>query len=332
MRVLLKKRTIASVLVLMSLVSLMAVFANLNAARNLATLKGAPIPGPDLSGFVADQNALVGLGKALFWDMQTGSDGIQACASCHFNAGADSRSKNTINPRNTNVFTVGGGPNYQLRLTDFPFHKLSNPQLQNSQVVSDTSNVAGSQGTFFTQFLDVNLGSAVDSGAFVGFDVFNVNGEKTRRVTGRNTPTNINAVFNHRNFWDGRAQNEFNGNNPFGNRDPNANVLINSGGLTAVHIALPNSSLASQAVGPPNNGVEMAFDSPNAPGRTWKKLGKKMLALAMPLATQKVAIDDSVLGTPGLGLSRFPSPGLSMTYGTMIQKAFLPQWWNDTTD
>jgi len=147
-------------------------------------------------------------------------------------------------------------------------------------------------------------------------------------VTGRNTPTNINAVFNYRNFWDGRAQNEFNGNNPFGNRDPNANVLINQGSLAKVHIALPNSSLASQAVGPPNNGVEMAFDGPNAPGRTWKKLGKKMLALATPLAGQRVAPDDSVLSP----YSRYPVAGLNTTYSALIQKAFQPQWWNDPTD
>jgi len=223
-------------------------------------------------------------------------------------------------------------PNAQLRLADFPFHKLSNPLLQNSQVVSDTSNVTRSQGTFFTQFLDVVLGNANDSGSPVNLainpDVFNINGEKTRRVTGRNTPTNINAVFNYRNFWDGRAQNEFNGNNPFGDRDPNANVLINSGGvLGKMQISLKNSSLASQAVGPPNNGVEMAFDGPNAPGRDWKKLGKKMLSLTKPLATQKVAIDDSVLGTPGLGLST-GGTGLSTTYVALIQQAFQPQWWN----
>src|SRR5262249_18072445 len=140
--------------------------------RPLATLKGVPIPGPDLTGYVADQNALVALGKALFWDMQTGNDGIQACATCHFNAGADSRSKNTINPRNTNVFTIGGGvPNAQLRLADFPFHKLSNPLLQSSQVVSDTSNVTGSQGTFFTQFLDVVPGNANDSGSPVNLAI-----------------------------------------------------------------------------------------------------------------------------------------------------------------
>jgi cytochrome c peroxidase len=41
----------------------------------------------------------VKLGKALFWDMQTGSDGRTACASCHYNAGADNRSRNQINPR-----------------------------------------------------------------------------------------------------------------------------------------------------------------------------------------------------------------------------------------
>jgi cytochrome c peroxidase len=65
------------------------------------------IPGPDknlpfqdlvAAGIVRDRGALVRLGKALFWDMQTGSDGVQACASCHFNAGADNRSKNQISP------------------------------------------------------------------------------------------------------------------------------------------------------------------------------------------------------------------------------------------
>jgi cytochrome c peroxidase len=65
------------------------------------------IPGPktDLqfrnliaAGIVKDQAALVRLGKALFWDMQAGSDGVQACATCHFNGGADSRSKNQISP------------------------------------------------------------------------------------------------------------------------------------------------------------------------------------------------------------------------------------------
>lgn len=36
--------------------------------------------------------AKVLLGKALFWDVQAGGDGQTACASCHYHAGADTRS------------------------------------------------------------------------------------------------------------------------------------------------------------------------------------------------------------------------------------------------
>ena len=65
-----------------------------------------PIPGPDVAltfqplsaEIVKDQTALIRLGKALFWDMQVGSDGIQACATCHFSAGADIRDRNQISP------------------------------------------------------------------------------------------------------------------------------------------------------------------------------------------------------------------------------------------
>jgi cytochrome c peroxidase len=65
------------------------------------------IPGPETdlnfqdlvaAGIVKDQAALVRLGKALFWDMQAGSDGVQSCGTCHFNAGADNRTKNQISP------------------------------------------------------------------------------------------------------------------------------------------------------------------------------------------------------------------------------------------
>ena len=68
-----------------------------------------------------------------------------------------------------------------------------------------------------------------------------VNGKliNTRKVEPRNTPTNINAVFNFRNFWDGRANNTFNGVNPFGRRailaDPTARVFTTDG--TTAHPA-----------------------------------------------------------------------------------------------
>ena len=45
----------------------------------LVSLKTVPVPLPDnLDQFVRDRDAAIQLGKALFWDMQVGSDGVQA--------------------------------------------------------------------------------------------------------------------------------------------------------------------------------------------------------------------------------------------------------------
>jgi cytochrome c peroxidase len=71
------------------------------------------------------------LGKALFWDMQVGSDAVQSCGSCHVHAGADNRVKNQLNPNHLSgdtVFTVRQ-PNESLVASDFPFHKVSNPDI-----------------------------------------------------------------------------------------------------------------------------------------------------------------------------------------------------------
>src|SRR2546425_9910454 len=57
----------------------------------LGPLSTVPVPKPDLAGFVRDEAAAVALGKALFWDMQLGSDGIQTCGRCHFHSGAGNR-------------------------------------------------------------------------------------------------------------------------------------------------------------------------------------------------------------------------------------------------
>ena len=47
----------------------------------LVSLKQVPIPQPTNAGvYVKDQTSLVVLGKALFWDLQAGSDGKTACA------------------------------------------------------------------------------------------------------------------------------------------------------------------------------------------------------------------------------------------------------------
>lgn len=305
----------------------------------LASLKTVPVPEPpNLGEFVRDRQAALRLGKALFWDMQVGSDGVTACASCHYGAGADTRTRNQISPgllrvapdgapNPDNTFTLGG-PNRYLKESDFPFHRLKDVNNRNGSVLADSNDVASSQGVFLYRFQDIVPGSDVDAATWVQDLVFQVGGVNVRRVAPRNTPSVINAVFNHRNFWDGRAQNDFNGVNPFGSRDPDARVLAadGRGNVGLVQVRLPNASLASQAVGPPLSHFEMS-----AEGRTFtdigrklgSKTGKKVLALP-PLGKQLIARDDSVLG----GVSRYPSPGLLQTYRQMIQASFHPKWWN----
>src|SRR3954453_7189198 len=289
-------------------------------AAGLAALSTVPVPPPpDISRFVRDNSAAQKLGKALFWDMQAGSDGRQACASCHYNAGADNRSRNQINPRGVS-FTLKG-PNAQLTAADFPFHRLSNPNEATSAVLSGTDNVAGSQGVLPSHFTGVTEGDPFDNQSFDALDPdFHVGSVNVRRTTGRNTPSVINAVFNFRNFWDGRAQNEFNGVNPFGSRDADARVgAVNaSGGVDKVAVSIPNSSLASQADGPPGNEVEMS-----SLGRSLSDIGKKLLSVR-PLASQQVSVDDSLLG----GLVADNGNGLKASYADLVKQAFQPGWWN----
>jgi cytochrome c peroxidase len=304
-------------------------------SRPLASLKTVPVPEPrNLGKFMQDRTAMIALGKALFWDTQVGSNGAQACASCHFHAGADSRSYNTLNPgaaAGDSTFQ-SGAPNYQLQATNFPYHKLADPGNSSSSVLFDSNDVVGSQGVLNATFVSISLFNRIENSNSVLDPVFSVNGVNTLRVTGRNTPSVINAAYNYRNFWDGRAQNEFNGVNPFGNRDVKAYVIralisnqpqqvqLRPNTNPDLDLGLENSSLASQAVGPPDNPTEMA-----AAGRTFQLLGRKLLTL-LPLRQQVVAPDDSVLGT----LSRSPNAGLNTTYEALIMKAFKPEWWKST--
>jgi len=295
------------------------------------TLRGRKVPEPSkLSEFIRDKQAAIAIGKALFWDMQVGSDNMTSCASCHFQAGADNRAKNQVSPGllrvNSNLeadpdttFQVGG-PNYTLKKGDFPFHKLSDVNNRKSSVVSDVNDVASSQGVFLEQFGGLNSTNLTEIRTVTPDGVFKVNGINTRRVEPRNTPTVINAIFNLRNFWDGRAQDRFNGVNPFGNRDRGAYVWKASkpNEVKAVVVDLNNASLASQAVGPPLSSFEMSAD-----GRLFPELGRKLLN-RRPLALQRVHPQDSVLG----GYSQSPAPGVTVsTYAEAIRAAFKPEWW-----
>ena len=363
--------------------------ARLAALRSLKEVGVPPMPG--LANFIRDRQAAIVLGKALFWDAQAGSDG-NACASCHFHAGADNRMKNQLSPglnagdesfQPTAVATAAaaraaakaaaklakqqakvaalmakprdlltpaqiakldlatapidqirlraahpikptktgaGGPNYTLVPGDFPFHQLSDPLDRDSTVVFDSNDIVSSQGTIGGAFQALGANGIETCGARTNAGTFDVNGKLTRRVPGRNTPTTINAVFNYRNFWDGRANNIFNGVNPFGPRDPDAKVLQlhADGSTTWTAISLSNASLASQAVGPALSEFEMSCAT-----KSFKDLGRKLLALK-PLGLQDLHPEDSVLGAHVAVNGR----GLKESYADLISAAFDPRWWN----
>jgi cytochrome c peroxidase len=315
-----------------------------------------PPPRPakeDYARYVQSEDWLVALGKALFWDSALGSDG-QACASCHFHAGADPRTVNQLNPGLAGgddrfggtepaaaVGKLAGGraaaPNVELRPEDFPFHRLRDPLNRNSEILYDTNDVASSQGVFDGLFMGLrqivstrarkrDFCKAADDTIFT----ITVAGKqkKIRKIEPRNTPTVVNAAYFFRNFWDGRANNVFNGVDPFGRRsfvDHRAGVVVSpsAGAMVVERVELANMSLASQAVGPPNSSFEMACAN-----RTFADIGRKLLART-PLVGQKVSSTDSVFaGNPKLGkLIRNGGDGLRPTYLELVQKAFPQRFW-----
>ena len=177
-----------------------------------------------------------------------------------------------------------------------------------------------SAGIHARRFVAVGRDGLPDTGAPPSAEA-NVSPQRpARQVVARNAPSVINAVQYYRLFWDGRATNTFNGRTAYGEDDPTATILVDDRGqLAASRVRIEDASLASQAVDPPINSKEMSYE-----GRSWPMLGKRMLS-ARPLAKQRVAPDDSVLGPYAGEAKRGLSP--ASTYLEMIQAAFKPAYW-----
>lgn len=323
-----------------SLLFAQATFAHGPKPMPLQDVPIPPVPGllDGTSPIVVDKAAAIALGKALFWDMNVGSDGM-SCGSCHFQAGADGRLKNQINPGEKSSQTSGtvfdvldsgsGGPNHTLTAADFPLLKFANPLDNTSPILSSTDDVVSSSGTFSGEFKGVNQLSGTNDLCDRSADpIYHIGTTGTRRVEPRNAPTVINVGFNYRNFWDGRANNVFNGSTPWGDRDTSAGVWVKTGTRTVAKesLHLENSSLASLAMGPPLNPSEMSCR-----GRNLAALGRKLL-LRKPLQNQKVHNEDSVFAPLNLTSSTAGNlkPGLNTTYKALITKAFNQKYWSYT--
>ena len=289
------------------------------------------------------------LGKALFWDQQAGSDG-NACASCHFHAGADPRLRSQISPglhdetygaagdgafgslrSDTGAVLPGRMPSgakpdatYVLKPADLPMHKIADETNRNSPVVTTTNDRISSLGSYAAKFHHVQPFGLPDACGDADPSVFHAGKHAARQVEPRQTPSSVNAAFNHRNFWDNRANNLFNGVGVFGLRDIAGDrnkrlVVIENGAPVLRHLSVEDASLASQAVGPPTSALEMSCN-----GRTLADVGRRLL-FTLPLLHQRVSPKDSVLGpyaSPwGKGLR------LPFTYTTLIMLTFEPKYW-----
>ena len=325
-----------------------------------AVRQAGGVPRPNLGQFVrvGKGRELAALGKMLFWDQSIGSDG-QSCASCHYHAGSDRRSGGVVSPALLRVLDQRQGdirgygdagaapagnwntapPGGSVSIESFPHTK--NPgdlNLEGTGIVGpgmgNSDNEVSSPGVTFRRFEATFPQRPKDKCTDLHDAVFsNANGN-LRRVPPRNTPSAVNAVFNLFNFWDGRARPEFNGQNPFGDMDPNARVLRQKAGvIEAVRVSLPLSSLASQATGPALSEFEESCgDAANGNARTWPEIGKKLLrtsrtgASLRPLNTQLVDPTDSLIG----GYSRGSLPGADTSYEALIKAIFRPAWWGAT--
>jgi cytochrome c peroxidase len=310
-------------------------FGPMPIALNNLSVPNVPglLDGPD--PVVINKDAAIILGKALFWDTNVGSDGM-ACGSCHFHAGADRRTKNQLHPggKSTSVenqlFNLSAantetGPNHTLTKSLFPFHQRQEPLNHISPVIYNNDDVVSSAGTFSGQFNSAErTGTGIDDCSRNADAIFHVGGNGVRLVQSRNTPTVINAIFNHRSFLDGRANNAFNGSSPWGDRDPNAGVWVkvNSRTVNKQRLNLINSSLASLAVAPPVSTSEMSCQN-----RTFPNIGRKLL-MRRPLGLQKVHWNDSVLGSLSLSSPGDLQPGLNTTYTQLVKQAFNKKYWS----
>ncbi|WP_435022335.1 cytochrome-c peroxidase [Tundrisphaera sp. TA3] len=286
----------------------------------------------NLREFVRDRSAAIALGKALFWDVRLGSDDRTACATCHFRAGADARTRNVLYSFER-LPDLGPAPEFPER-----DRQLADITREHQPEIAETGRTfprerrwsVGSEGIMLRRFDGLNADGTERSAPLTPEHraalqrPLNLFGEDLRQVTARNAPTVINAAFLDRQFLDGRAAYLFNGYDPFGEHgDDSLNTLGRYrvfGGKPVLlpYLRIEGASLASQALGPIQNEFEMA-----SIGRTMVDVARKLLD-RRALELQRVAPDDSALAA----YADRDGPGLRPTYRELIRQAFDPEWWD----
>ena len=242
--------------------------------------------------------------------------------TCHFRAGADPRKKNQVSPgllrvvfqpdedrnssasrRPTTASTARGRTTRSAGRTS-PSGSSRTPRTA-SRRSSRTRTTSCPRRACTTRSSARTAGRAPTPTASASGKAAGAN---VRRVEPRNTPTMINAVFNHRNFWDMRAQNLFNGVNPFGDRDPErvplqrrepAESPRGAGAARQLEPRLAGGRAADEPVRDVGRRADVPRRRAGASCGSWDGAiarPARRLRGARPLAKQLVHRDDSVLG------------------------------------
>jgi cytochrome c peroxidase len=186
------------------------------------------LPPTDPIGNISTPDKIL-LGKILYWDEQLSSTKTVACASCHILSSGGTDPRSSEN----NVLAF-------------------NPGFDNSFNTAD--DILGSPG--------------VPESCEKGDYILNNSYGYQAQVTGRKSPSTINAGYSSTLFWDGRAEDSL--------VDPITNELVLASG----------AALESQALGPPTSSVEMAHTN-----RSWKDI-IDTIEKSSPLALSPVATNE----------------------------------------
>jgi cytochrome c peroxidase len=285
----------------------------------------------NLSDFVRDVRALRVLGKALFWDQRVGSDDRTACATCHYHAGVDTRTKHTDSALVPGQIRV----NHQWTQADHTPESGTGQSEDFGLILAkngddDQTLVIGSQGIRLRMFEGLTMnaeGIPVEKSRLpTAEELESLHYLQSqlpyRSVSRRNAATVINSTLLSRLFHDGRASDEFNGHDGNGAATPLADEIgkfvVRNQRVTTLQVRIPRAAAASQAVVPLVSDQEMSWHG----RRSWH-VALKLLD-TQPLLLQQIHKEDSLLAPWTHATLR---RGLNTTYRKLIEQAFVPALW-----
>ncbi|MBL9153251.1 MAG: hypothetical protein JNK37_12230 [Verrucomicrobiales bacterium] len=308
---------------------------------------------------IQSMTAAIALGKAFFWDPRFSSDKKVACASCHFAAGTDQRTRGVVSlPANMGVRIPWPQAQGAKEGRYLPYNLSAQDLIPGSQddggpttpgvfdpdslVGYPVREVIGSQGVRLREFKGLVQDGNTWSEKLVTPSLNAENGSLKplleqvhhlstthRQVTPRNAGTVINAVFNSRNFHDSRASNVFNGHNGWGRH---IDTLVNrhiyvlrdkDNNLKKTHTTTPIGEDAAYYLADAalaSQAVEPLVSEVEMSANL-----RMLHHVARRMLDERI-LDGQTISPDDSSLAPYADPTKRPTYRELIEKVFRPEW------